>query len=1323
MFGLNLSSQVYLTKDYVVGLVGPTGMDVQGTASAVDYVNGYVYTCGSVNTASTGKDLILVKHDFNGVQQWSVTYDFASLDDKGNSLCVDGSGNIYVTGASLQGAGNSDIVTIKYNSSGTQQWVSRVNGNNNTNDAGKSILFDGTNVWITGYATVTGKGKDAIIMKLNGSTGATMAQPKRNGTANADDIGERICSDGTSVFITGITRNTTTNGDVFVACLNISSGTLTWSISVDGSASGDDSGLDCKIDNGELFVCGYTNNTTTGDDYYFARINKANGTIKYSDTYDGGYNGSDMATSLAPNMSGRYAITGLVTNGSNNEYHTRLLDTSSVIWTNVKTINAAWTQTYPKIVCDTIADHFYVCGTKYNTALDAMVYQMEPDYGNVKWTEYHEGTAGNRDMNIDMVVDGMGRLYVASMNESSTTNIYDIKLIRYSQTPVYFPIDSLYEEPDLHYLFYPNQGQVQKIGGATEDTVVFATMDTYPNVYVSTNRFSYKFVNFDTLTWANDTSQRVDIQLMDSRTNTMPYPSEPNQGLLNFMDGGLSGGDVLNVQGYNRYMVPNIYNGIDLHYYSNENGLKLFYVVKPFYEADISQIKWAILGANSTGINGTDLEIEGFNRTVVWDAPYAYQVDWSANVVPLSSAAWTSIGTNTFGITTGTYNPALPLVIELDYGNPAPLSPTANGNLDMCTFYGGSQDEGFRVVKVNKTGVNYGSYVTVGSTRSYDAGKEFPTAPMTNVTSAVPATGGNYLATVLFDSLGRRMSANIYGIPYGYMNPVDMIYNGDRITVIGNCSDPSSSFPGIVPANFAPNTYTTNTAGPGWVLQFQVDPTTVNPSINKVRWFTRTNGYANGISFKPNTKDIYMTTSSINGLYTYDPMPGGTGSYQNLGYTGGIWHFELSKYDSVGVRKYNQILPIYDTLATSKGGNLNLFENSSNNTFGESLIKCKIDCDKYGCVIAGEFDKPIFTNTKYGVADITNGPTFPSGRNDAFVMRFNAVDTMVYTRTTSGTNYDAFTNVKITGDNNVVLIGYSASTQTANLIYRAPGSTEYKDSIPATSSVKVLINALDTIGTRKWGTFFGNGNNKNVAWGITCDATNYYISGVSLAGMSFPISNPVGVYSKTSTLGQSDGFMLAFDLSNHLAWNTYLGGSDYEAKLSLDWNPAKSRLMFTGISNSAAKILSPYTNYFPATQASTTTYPGAWYVNAINSSSSGSTVYYGPHDGYVGWFLVNNIVYIGIQEYFKDANDNSAYNLYPNPTSNEAYIAFKNALNGKTTIEVYNQIGQLLYTEVRSELTAQSIISINTSRFADGIYFVNVKNGDVASSKKLVVTH
>lgn len=107
-------------KDYVVNIITGSGLDARGVASAVDYVSGAVYTCGFVNTASSGKDLILVKFDSAGVQQWVASYDFNSLDDRARGLYVDGSGNVFVTGFSQGTSSGKDIVTIKYNSSGTQ---------------------------------------------------------------------------------------------------------------------------------------------------------------------------------------------------------------------------------------------------------------------------------------------------------------------------------------------------------------------------------------------------------------------------------------------------------------------------------------------------------------------------------------------------------------------------------------------------------------------------------------------------------------------------------------------------------------------------------------------------------------------------------------------------------------------------------------------------------------------------------------------------------------------------------------------------------------------------------------------------------------------------------------------------------------------------------------------------------------------------------------------------------------------------------------------------------------------------------------------------
>ncbi|MBK6772393.1 MAG: SBBP repeat-containing protein [Ignavibacteria bacterium] len=75
------------------------------------------------------------------------------------SLAVDGSGNVYVTGYSTGSGQRFDYATIKYNSSGVQQWVARYNGPGNSIDYANSLAVDGSgNVYVTGISDGSGTG-------------------------------------------------------------------------------------------------------------------------------------------------------------------------------------------------------------------------------------------------------------------------------------------------------------------------------------------------------------------------------------------------------------------------------------------------------------------------------------------------------------------------------------------------------------------------------------------------------------------------------------------------------------------------------------------------------------------------------------------------------------------------------------------------------------------------------------------------------------------------------------------------------------------------------------------------------------------------------------------------------------------------------------------------------------------------------------------------------------------------------------------------------------------------------------------------------------
>jgi len=85
-------------------------------------------------------------------QEWVARYNGpGNSNDNAWSLAVDGSGNVYVTGSSDVSGTGRDYATVKYNSSGVQQWVARYNGPGNSSDNARSLAVDGSgSVYVTG---------------------------------------------------------------------------------------------------------------------------------------------------------------------------------------------------------------------------------------------------------------------------------------------------------------------------------------------------------------------------------------------------------------------------------------------------------------------------------------------------------------------------------------------------------------------------------------------------------------------------------------------------------------------------------------------------------------------------------------------------------------------------------------------------------------------------------------------------------------------------------------------------------------------------------------------------------------------------------------------------------------------------------------------------------------------------------------------------------------------------------------------------------------------------------------------------------------------
>lgn len=177
--------------------------------------SGNVYVTGISQTAVlTNFDYATVMYNSAGVQQWATRYNGTGNDyDRANAITIDAPGNVYVTGRSV-GAGSAaeDAVTIKYNSSGISQWTARYNGPSNGYDEGKAIAIDASgNVYITGYSNTAGN--DYLTIKYD-VTGTQEWITKYNGTAGTSDQAAAIAVDGIgNVFITGLSKGAGTVED------------------------------------------------------------------------------------------------------------------------------------------------------------------------------------------------------------------------------------------------------------------------------------------------------------------------------------------------------------------------------------------------------------------------------------------------------------------------------------------------------------------------------------------------------------------------------------------------------------------------------------------------------------------------------------------------------------------------------------------------------------------------------------------------------------------------------------------------------------------------------------------------------------------------------------------------------------------------------------------------------------------------------------------------------------------------------------------------------------------------------------------------------
>jgi Beta-propeller repeat len=302
----------------------------------------------------------VVKYNASGVAQWARQGGFQNNDTFGHGVAVDGSGNVFITGAfygetrfngfPLFAAGIIDAFVVKYNSSGAFQWANR--GGGTSEDGGSAITTDASgNVYIAGYfsgnatfdisSLVLGGGTISVTGTAGGGNDAFVAKYSAGGLAvwvksgggSGDDKATKVTTDASNNVYIGGYFNTTAvfaatpspisitsagSADAFTAKYDVN-GNVLWAKRAGGT--GDDIGLIQAIAadaSGNVYVTGAYSGTLTVAP--LAAITSAGGLdiflLKYNSTgveqwiKSAGGAGSDYGSGIATDALGAVFVTG-----------------------------------------------------------------------------------------------------------------------------------------------------------------------------------------------------------------------------------------------------------------------------------------------------------------------------------------------------------------------------------------------------------------------------------------------------------------------------------------------------------------------------------------------------------------------------------------------------------------------------------------------------------------------------------------------------------------------------------------------------------------------------------------------------------------------------------------------------------------------------------------------------------------------------------------------------------------------------------------------------------------------------------------------------
>src|SRR5688572_3597526 len=385
----------------------------QTVVVALDAAGNVVVAGSSSSSEGYHRDAHTIKYaGADGALLWEQRYDGpAHHDDAVQAVAVDGSGNVIVTGYSVDSQFYHNAYTAKYAAADGRLLWERLYSPTNRAASGENLAVDASgNVVMTGYSL--SNIWDHYTAKYAAADGALLWERLQGGP--------RVPDNAKSVVVLDASGNAVVSGsaggydsDLFTAQYAATDGSVLWEQRYAGLSRGQGIGECVAVDaGGNVIVSGSSEGNDSGLDYYTAKYSPQ-GALLWERRYDSPNHGGDYVRAMALDADGNVAVTGYSAGDRAFDFYTVKYAASdgAVLWEHRYNGTGGWDD-HPQALAVDASGNVIVTGFSTGTNVyGPYTAKYAAATGALLW-EKHANFFGGFGGQAAVTVDGSGNVLV-----------------------------------------------------------------------------------------------------------------------------------------------------------------------------------------------------------------------------------------------------------------------------------------------------------------------------------------------------------------------------------------------------------------------------------------------------------------------------------------------------------------------------------------------------------------------------------------------------------------------------------------------------------------------------------------------------------------------------------------------------------------------------------------------------------------------------------------------------------------------------------------------------------------------------------------------